>query len=165
MLTWNEVRILLAQHVAPSVSELGFGQPGKTMRRYRNDFVDIIDFRCGKWNDRFIISFGCGVRKYIKNNPKPWDCAFYIQPSNAWPNRLLKFQETTGDQILAFKDLNLLLINEAEKWFDHFSSPKKALESARKNKPDRDNHVGLYKIPSPAYDELETQIKSIIKLD
>ena len=78
---------------------------------------------------------------------------------------MLKFQESVDEQIGVFEELNKFLVKESEMWFDLFSTPHMALESAKNNKPNGPVHVGIYNIPSPAYDEVVNQISTIIKGD
>lgn len=162
MLKWNEVRKLIVVYLAPSIVHLGFSNPGRTMRRFRSHFVDIVDFRCGKWNDQFVITFGCGLKKYVKNNPKPWECIFYIQPFNPWSYPYLFFQDTSEDQINALQTFLPIFAFEVERWFGLFPNVKTAIEAASNNKPSGPDHVAMFNVPSRVYDWAIEQLTDIM---
>lgn len=163
MLRWNDVRRLIVRHVAPAVCSLGFMQPGRTMRRWRPDFVDVIDFRCGKWNDCFQVTFGCELLRNVRTNPKPWNCSFYVQPTDVWPERLLQFKDTTEDQVLALEALSPMFAAEAARWFGLLPTLQAARSAADRNSPMSRNAVGSFNVPSPRYEEVVRLLEATIQ--
>ena len=153
MLAWDQVRRLYVRHVAPSFCAVGFRRPGRTMRRYRADFVDVIDFHCGKYNDRANISFGCGLRMFVKQNPRPWHCTFDHWPHDETLTRLLEFQENEDAQVEAFSQLQPLLLGRAERWFALLPDLLTAREAAARNTAVDDASVATFRVPSPAHGE------------
>ncbi|MGE5609690.1 MAG: DUF4304 domain-containing protein [Bacillota bacterium] len=165
MLRWDQVRRLIVQHAAPAVKPLGFGAPGRTMRRYRQDFVDVIDFRCSKWNDRAVVAFGCDLRQFPKfdvPNPKPWECTFGFQPLDAWPERLLEFQGSVETQIESLRAFTPLFAAEVQRWFGLLPSLQVVREAVDHNTFPGPNCIGSFKIPSPAYHEAVRKLEAAL---
>ncbi len=161
MLKWDEVRKLLVQHLAPSVIDLGFNNPGRTMRRFRGEFVDIIDFRCYKYNGRAVISLGCGLRKFMKNNPKPVNCIFHVQPFDSLNENWLNFHNSADEQIQSFEEFAPFFTKEVELWFDLFPDIQTAIKAASNNTFSGPDHVAMFNVPSPAYDRAIEQLNSL----
>lgn len=162
MLRWDEVRRLIVVHAAPAVQPLGFLALGRTMRRLRKDFVDVIDFRCGKWGDRAQVSFGCGLRKFVKENPKPWDCTFYVQPHEVWPSALLEFKRSPEEQVAALEAFAPLFAAEAERWFALLPDLRTARIAADRNTWSGPSSVAGFNVPSPAHEDAVKKLESAL---
>lgn len=162
MLSWEEVRRLIVQYAAPAVQPLGFATQGRTMRRWRPDFVDVIDFRCGKWNDRAVVSFGCGLRRFVKQNPKPSDCTFQLQSQFSWPEDLLMFKDSEEEQIAALNEFAPLFAAEAERWFGLLPDIATARDVVDQNVWPGQLSVALFKVPSPAYREAVRKLEAVM---
>jgi hypothetical protein len=129
------------------------------MWRFRKDFVDVIDFRCSNGRSRASVSFGCGIRKFVKNHPKPWDCTFCVQSLEAWPRDLLEFKESTEEQVTALREFAPLFALEAHRWFALLADLKTARLAADRNTWSGHLHVAYFNVPSPAYEAAVEQLE------
>jgi hypothetical protein len=162
MLTWDEVRKLLVQHVAPAVQPLGFGAPGRRMQRQRDPFVDVIEFGCHKWGDRVQLSLGCGLRAFVPPNPHPWSCPFARQHFPAWPDDALVFADTVEEQEARLAAFRPLFVAEVQRWFALLPDLHAARRAADHNDPDSPTAVGHFAVPSRAYDEVVRQLQALM---
>jgi len=162
MLKWDEVRRLIVRHVAPAVRPFGFSPPGRTMRRVRDHFVDVIDFRCGKYGERALVAFGCGLRPFIKGNPKPWECTFELQHFTAWPDESLAFKGSVEEQVASLQIFAPLFVAEVDRWFGLLRDLRFARLAADQNDPTGPSAVAMFRVPSPAYEEAVQQLQAIM---
>lgn len=150
---------MIVQHVAPSVQHLGFSPPGRTMRRIRDPFIDVIDFRCDKYGSGFNLALGCSLRQFVRHNPKPLHCLF-DQHFYHLPRELFDFQTSVDEQVTNLTVLQPLFVQEVQRWFGLLADIETARESALANKSPEFT-LGLFPVPSPHYNEIIRQLDLI----
>lgn len=159
--SWDIVRRLICQFVAPAAERLGFGpHAGATMYRERGPFLDVINFRCHKWADRAAVAFGCDLASSARRNPKPWHCAFELQHFRAWSEDALSFQASEAEQIRALERFRPLFVDEVNRWFGILADLETARRAAEHNDPDGPHAVGLWSVPSPAAEEVLRRLQA-----
>lgn len=132
------------------------------MWRAREEFVDVIDCRCNKWNTSAQVSFGCSLRYYAKRRFKPWHCEFSKQDDFPWPSHLLEFKKTDVAQREAFQTLTPMIIAEASRWFALLSDLETAAESANGNTLAGPASVGMFAVPSPRHSDISEKLHARI---
>lgn len=157
MLRWHEVRRLIPKVVGPSLGDLGFQNPGRTMWRFRPLFIDVIHFECGKWNTRFWIEFGCAVRIGARLNPRPWHCEFRASPEQQfeWELDWFAFQEAEAMQIQCLANLSPRVSDAAALWFKAFE----CIDSAIFAQQTRPWQVGAGNPGSPWFNHVMERLK------
>src|SRR5690349_6266562 len=116
MLRWADVRRLVAPDIGVPFLRLGFKNPGRMMWRVRPPFVDVVSFRSDKYGQSLAIELGCGLRRFIQNNPAPWECQFRVHPVRqlGWDRDVLDFHDSVPAQHAAFVELTPPLLTFAE---------------------------------------------------
>ena len=153
-LSWSEVKRLLREDLCPVLLERGFVNPGVAMWRFRDCFVDVVEFRAS-WGDRMQAVFGC-MPRLGSTQPRAWDCPFNTQPTSGLgvDPSLLAF---AGDEATQRQRLAILApqIGEAsDKWFAHFASVHSARHALAHNSTSGPDHVSSSKPGSLAQTEV-----------
>ncbi|MEM6299387.1 MAG: DUF4304 domain-containing protein, partial [Bacteroidota bacterium] len=77
-MVWDQARRTAVKVFSSAFKTLGYKNSGRTMWRYRKEFVDVVQIYVSKYGNSFCIELGCHPRKddNLKNFPKPWHTMF-----------------------------------------------------------------------------------------
>lgn len=106
---------------------MGFEQPGVSMWRHREGFVDVVHFRV-PWVRYWQVEFGRTPRLPGISQPLPWDCD---ERSFSFPilnQKVQKFAGNEAAQRLILVQLTPQLRDAAASWFGQFETPTSADE-------------------------------------
>ena len=160
MLTWSEVRRLIVASTRDALASRGFNNPGVSTWRFRQDFIDVIEFRSPR-QGILAVEFGCDLRDWCRQNPKPHHCGFRVHPAYAfdWPSTVsFSFQNSIEEQLCQLNRLRHHLLLAVETWFVHFATVDSALASLQNNVFGTQNEVTMCSTGSVAFQELERRL-------
>lgn len=141
MISWSEIKIIIREIAGPALASLGFGNPGATMWRHRELFVDVVHF--GSPRHRiFNVEFGCSARSSQVRHPKPWETTFRTSLQDAIGREgagWVYFAGTLAEQRRDITALTPLVIKGVSRWFakfDDVASAREAVEGSQMFGPD-----------------------------
>jgi len=134
------------------------------MWRYRQQFVDVVDFRCARAGI-FQLEYGCTLRQHCQGQPRPVDCIFRYQPAlgAGLPDIVFCFADTEEIQLERLQQINRLLGDTLDDWFSNFSSIEAAIKALDGNRPSAINKVANCSVGSSAYLEARSQLVSLVE--
>jgi hypothetical protein len=169
MLSWAEVKEAIRECLGPTLVELGFTNPGKTMWRYRPVFIDVVDFYHVGHAGRFIVEFGCHPRRGAAMNLKPPECFFRTFLPDAsgtrLPEEVYELAVSREEQHERLERIKPVLVAGVQRWFAKFESLESAAEAMKHNDLRGPNMVMLARPGSPAYAEVEGRLLSLREED
>jgi hypothetical protein len=123
---WAEARKIAVRVLGPMFQNLGYKNPGKTMWRYRDKFIDVVQLYVNKYGTSFSIDLGCHPRKdpNLKNNPKTWDTEFRGRMSERYDFSTITVEEFEN---VLIKNLEEIERQEAE-FFEIFDDLENCLK-------------------------------------
>ena len=162
MLEWAEVRPLIARIVGPHLTNLGFHNPGRAMWRFRPVFVDVVGFECRRLG-LFQLEFGCGLRRFLPNNPAPWECPFRTQPAHSfgWGGAGWSFCDSEAAQVRVLQELAPRVVAAAQVWFGQFVTVAGAIAALEQNEFSGPRNVALCAPGSVAFRQVMAELRTV----
>lgn len=131
-LSRDEIKMLIRETIAPTFVPFGFMNPGVSMWRWREEFVDVLHFYMPSNTTDFAIELGFHPRKLSSTHPMPWDSIFrgriqYLDKSIC-SGTFYKTQNTIEKE----REMILIIIpfvqENALAWWSAFSTIEKSLK-------------------------------------
>jgi hypothetical protein len=126
LLEWDEVRKILIETVCPRLVEIGFINPGKTMWRYRSNFIDVVHFYYYGRMGGYAIELGCHPRKIKPDRPMPWTSIFRTRVLSSdkglCPGGIFPFLENIEEQTNLLKRIAPEILDKSINWFSIFTT-------------------------------------------
>jgi hypothetical protein len=72
----DEVKNVIRETISPAFVPFGFTNPGISMWRWREEFVDVLSCYMPSHTSDFHIEVGCQPRKTLRHHSLPWNCIF-----------------------------------------------------------------------------------------
>ena len=131
--TWAENKKVIRETICPVFVPAGFANPGISMWRWRESFVDLLHFHNMSNSSYFAIDLGCHPRKVSSPHPGPWDCMFWHRIH--YPDKTVFYLGggfKTADTIEQEREILLgvtpYVLDTALTWWSQFSTIEKAIE-------------------------------------
>jgi len=127
---WKEFRKIIAASLGSGFQDIGFKNPGFKMYRFREHFIDIIQFCPNKYHTQYTLGFGSHPRKdrQFKGNESYWHFMFKgILKKN---DEFLSFDipNTCKKAKRQVNCIQYIAINQAVSFFDKFQLIEDAID-------------------------------------
>jgi len=135
--TREDVKKVIRETISPAFVPFGFANPGISMWRYREEFVDVFHVDMPSyWSDflpnDFLIDIGCQPRKILRPHPLPYVCIFYnricCQDINGRFECSFVVQDTIDKEREMLSKATPFILENALTWWSKFSTIEKAIE-------------------------------------
>jgi hypothetical protein len=128
----EEIKRIIRETISPAFVPLGFANPGISMWRWREVFVDVLHFYMPSNTTDFAIEVGCHPRKFVRPHPLPWVCIFRYRIGFTDKNNRYIYWFETQDTVEKEREMLLeitpLIRETALSWWSKFSTIEKAIE-------------------------------------
>jgi hypothetical protein len=127
-----EIKKIIRETICPAFITAGFPNPGISMWRWRETFVDVLHFYIPSNTTDFAIEFGCHPRKIVRPHPLPWHCMFrnriHYPDKKIFSGDFLKTAETIEQERKLLIKITPYVFNSALAWWAKFSTVENALD-------------------------------------
>jgi hypothetical protein len=122
VIAWADVKREIRSVICPQLVQVGFSNPGVTMWRHRESFVDVVSWQ--KKFDRFTANLGCHPRALGTGSPAEAECMFRSRVGSVLGlgDTWWSFSETVEEQRLVLEKLAPLVVRACNEWFGNFDS-------------------------------------------
>lgn len=131
-LSRDEVKKIIRETISLAFVPFGFANPGISMWRWREEFVDVLAFYMPSNTSDFAIEVGCQPRKILRPHPLPWHCIFRSRVGYTDKNnRLIRWfetQDTIDQERKLLLEITATVRDNALSWWSKFSTVENALE-------------------------------------
>ncbi len=166
-LTWAETKKVIRETISTVFVNAGFPNPGISMWRWRENFVDVLHFYHGSNSPYFAIDLGCHPRKISSPHLLPWQCVFrsrvHVPDKNLAINGYdFAFTESVDELRQKLVKCTPFILDYSLAWWSKFSTIDNAIDFLVNSSEATLEEVMVARKGSVAYQENLAAVKSLL---